>query len=172
MILYVLAFQTGWFPLQGGYDTSLDPGLSWDFLVSSAYYAFLPALAIVSFSYAGWVLGMRNLMILNLKEDYIVMAEAKGLPQRQVMLSYAARNAMLPTATGLALALGSVIGGSVLVENIFSYPGMGAEFVKAVGNLDYASIQSFSLFIILATLIANFIVDLLYIVLDPRVRRT
>jgi peptide/nickel transport system permease protein len=114
---------------------------------------------------------MRNLMILNLKEDYIVMAEAKGLPERQVMFSYAARNAMLPTVTGLALALGSVVGGSVLVENIFSYPGIGAEFVKAIGNLDYASIQSISMFIILATLIANFIVDLLYIVLDPRVRR-
>jgi len=88
-----------------------------------------------------------------------------------VMFSYAARNAMLPTVTGIALALGSVVGGSVLIENIFSYPGMGAEFVKAIGNLDYASIQGFSMFIILATLIANFIVDLLYIVIDPRVRR-
>lgn len=171
VLLYFLAFQLGWFPLQGGYDTNLTIGLSWDFFTSTIYYSFLPAVSIVLFSYAGWVLGMRNLMILNLKEDYIVMAEAKGLPQRQVMFSYAARNAMLPTVTGLALALGSVVGGSVLVENIFSYPGMGAEFVKAIGNLDYASIQSFSMFIILATLMANFIVDLLYIMLDPRVRR-
>ena len=120
----------------------------------------------------GWILGMRNTMIMNLGEDYIRLAKAKGLPDRTVALKYAARNALLPSVTGFALALGALLGGAILVEQIFDYPGMGRLHGPGdVDNRDYPLMQALLLFMIMAVLIANLVADLLYGVLDPRAGR-
>jgi peptide/nickel transport system permease protein len=168
--LYILAYTLNLFPLNGGYDTSTTIGWNTDFLVSALKHALLPAFTIVLASIAGWMLGMRNAMITTLTEDYVLLAEAKGLSERRVMLSYAARNAILPNVTGFALSLGFVVGGSLLTEVVFSYPGIGFALLQAAQNSDYPLLQGIFLLIALAVLGANFIADLVYVVLDPRVR--
>jgi peptide/nickel transport system permease protein len=130
----------------------------------------LPALVIVLVSIGGWALGMRNMMITVLAEDYITLAEAKGLKQSRIMFNYAARNALLPGVTGFGLALGFVISGQVLIENIFAYPGVGNLLTMSVNKLDYPLMQGLFLIITVVVLAANFIVDILYTRLDPRVR--
>lgn len=171
IVLYVLAFLLNLFPVSGAYDTSLEVGFTPDFLVSLLQHAILPAFTIVVGSISGWMLGMRNTMITTISEDYVLMAKAKGLPERRVMLSYAARNAILPNVTGFALALGFVVGGALLTEVVFSYPGIGFALLQAVQNSDFALLQAIFLIIVIAVLIANFIADLVYVALDPRVRQ-
>jgi peptide/nickel transport system permease protein len=116
------------------------------------------------------MLGMRNTMIGTLSEDYISMAEAKGLFRNTIMFRYAARNALLPTVTGFGLALGFIVSGALLTEIVFTYPGLGYLLLTAVQQLDYPLIQGLLLIITLAVLLANFLVDILYARLDPRVR--
>lgn len=170
IILYVFGFKLGWFPFSDGYDTTLNPGWNLAFILSAAYHAILPALTIVISSIAGWMLVMRNSMITTLSEDYVLMAQAKGLPERRVMLSYAARNAILPNITGFALAIGFIVGGQLLTEIVFSYPGIGFSLLQAVQGEDYPLLQGIFLMIAAAVLLANFLADFLYIILDPRVR--
>lgn len=171
IFLYILGFTLNWFPITGGYDIGIVVGLTPDFIVSAIYHSILPALTLVIGSIAGWVLGMRNAMMTTLSEDYVLMAEAKGLPERQVMFGYAARNAILPNITGFALALGFVVAGQLVTEIVFSYPGIGFRLLQAVANSDYALIQGIFLVIACAVLGANFLADLLYTALDPRVRQ-
>ncbi|GAC1550993.1 MAG: ABC transporter permease [Ktedonobacteraceae bacterium] len=171
IFLYILGFTLGWFPITGGYDIGTTVGFTPDFILSAMYHSILPALTLVIGSIAGWVLGMRNAMITTLSEDYVLMAEAKGLPERQVMFAYAARNAILPNVTGFALALGFVVAGQLVTEIVFSYPGIGFRLLQAVSNSDYALIQGIFLVIACAVLGANFLADLLYTALDPRVRQ-
>lgn len=168
--LYILAYTLDWFPLNGGYDTSVTVGPNMDFLISAISHALLPALTIVLASIAGWMLNMRNSMITTLTEDYVLLAEAKGLSEVRVMLAYAARNAILPNVTGFALSLGFVVGGSLLTEVVFSYPGIGYALLQAAQNSDYPLLQGIFLLIAIAVLGANFIADLAYVALDPRVR--
>src|SRR5579875_473930 len=170
ILLYVLAYKLNWFPTFGGYSIGLTPGWNIDFILSAAQHAILPAITIVITSAAGWLLGMRNAMITTLAEDYVLMAEAKGLPQGRVMMSYAARNAILPNVTGFAMAIGFVVAGQLLTEIVFSYPGIGFGLLQAIQNSDYPLISGVFLIIAFAVLGANFIVDMLYGVLDPRVR--
>jgi peptide/nickel transport system permease protein len=133
-------------------------------------HAFLPALTIVLSSIGGWLLGMRNMMVATLSEDYVVAAEAKGLSSRRVMIGYAARNAVLPSLSGFAISLGFVVSGAIAMEFVFSYPGIGYKLVEAVGNEDYPLLQAIFLVITFAVLGANLIVDLLYGFVDPRTR--
>jgi peptide/nickel transport system permease protein len=168
--LYMFAYTLNWFPLNGGYSTSTTIGWNTDFLLSAVYHGLLPAFTIVLASIAGWMLGMRNAMITTLNEDYVLLAQAKGLSERRVMLSYAARNAILPNVTGFALSLGFVVGGSLLTEIVFSYPGIGFALLQAAQNSDYPLLQGIFLLIAMAVLGANFLADLVYVVLDPRVR--
>ncbi len=168
--LYVLAYTLNWFPLNGGYSTEVTVGWNTDFLLSALYHGLLPAFTIVLASIAGWMLGMRNTMITTLTEDYVLLAEAKGLSERRVMFAYAARNAILPNVTAFALSLGFVVGGSLLTEIVFSYPGIGFALLQAAQNSDYPLLQGIFLFIAMGVLGANFIADLVYVVLDPRVR--
>ena len=170
ILLYVLAYRLNWFPTFGGYSIGLTPGWNIDFILSAAQHAILPAITIVITSAAGWLLGMRNAMITTLAEDYVLMAEAKGLSQGRVMMSYAARNAILPNVTGFAMAIGFVVAGQLLTEIVFSYPGIGFGLLQAIQNSDYPLISGVFLIIAFAVLGANFIVDMLYGVLDPRVR--
>ncbi len=167
--LYILAYTLNWF--NGGYDISTTVGLNGPFIISAIQHGILPALTIVVSSIAGWLLGMRNTMITTLSEDYVLMAEAKGLPQRRVMFNYAARNAILPNITGLAINLGFVVGGALLVEIVFSYPGVGFALLQAVQNSDYALMQGLFLIIAIAVLAANFLADIVNAALDPRVRQ-
>jgi peptide/nickel transport system permease protein len=171
ILLYVLGYTLDWFPLSGGYDVNAtEPGLTSDFLFSTLQYGFLPAFTIVISSIAGWLLSMRNTMITTLSEDYVTMAEAKGLRQYRILFFYAARNAILPNITGFALSLGFVVSGALLTEIVFSYPGIGYALYQASQNLDYALLQGIFLMITVAVLAANFLADLVYVLLDPRVR--
>jgi peptide/nickel transport system permease protein len=170
LLTYLLARVLGWFPAQGGYDVVLTPGWNWEFIASAVQYGFLPALTIVLASIGGWLLGMRNMMVSTLSEDYILTAEAKGLSPRKILRSYASRNAVLPSVAGFAISLGFVVSGSVITEQVFSYPGIGSRLLGAVQNNDYALMQGVFLFITLAVLGANLVVDLLYGLIDPRTR--
>lgn len=170
--LYVFSYLLNWFPLSGGYDSAdIDPGWTFEFFGSVIHHAFLPALTLIVASVAGWMLTMRNSMITTLSEDYVLMAKAKGLSQRRVMFGYAARNAVLPNITGFAIAIGAIVGGQLLTEMVFSYPGIGYALLQAVNQQDYAMIQSIFLIITLAVLGANFLADMVYVFLDPRVRQ-
>ncbi len=170
ILLYILGFKLNLLPLSGGYNTNVSPGLNGDFIASVISHAILPALTIVVGSIAGWMLGMRNTMITTLTEDYVLMAQAKGLPDREVMYRYAARNAILPNITGFALALGFVVAGSLFTEMVFSYPGIGYALLQAVQNSDYPLVQGIFLVIAIAVLAANFLADLVNTALDPRAR--
>jgi len=170
IFVYLLATTLHLFPSQGGYDVTLDPGWSWDFIASTIRYGFLPALTIVVASIGGWLLGMRNMMVSTLGEDYILTARAKGLAEGRILRNYAARNAVLPSIAGFAISLGFVVSGSIVTEQVFSYPGIGSKLLSAVTNNDYALMQGIFLFITLAVLGANLVVDLLYGLIDPRTR--
>ncbi|WP_298209566.1 ABC transporter permease [Ferrimicrobium sp.] len=170
LLLYFLGFKYHMFPLTGGYTPGLVPQLTLSFLGNAVYHSILPAVTLVVTSLAGWVLGMRNNMINTLGEDYVLFAEANGLRNRTIALLYVARNALLPNVTGFGLALGAVIGGSVLVESIFGYPGIGSLLLLAVDNRDYPLMQAIFLLITVSMLVTIFLVDLLYGLLDPRVR--
>ncbi len=171
LLIYGLGYGLGWFATSGGYEQST-PGFNWPFVYDAVSHAFLPALTLMVVTPIGWILGMRNTMVMNLGEDYIKLAKAKGLPDRVVALRYAARNALLPSVTGFALALGGVLGGTILVETVFDYPGLGRLMGEAVGLKDYPLLQALMLLTAVATLVANLLADLLYGVLDPRVRRS
>ena len=170
--LYLFGFTLGWFPLGHAYADDLTPGFSAVFLADVARHAALPVATMVLATLGGWLLSMRNTMITVLGSDYVNLARAKGLPPSRVALRYAARNALLPSVTGLGMALGFVLGGSLLTEIVFSYPGQGYLLVQAVRNQDYPLMQGIFLVITLAVLGANWLVDLAYLWLDPRIRES
>ncbi len=168
--LYVFGFTLGWFPLGHAYGDDLTPGFSAVFLADVVRHAALPVGTVVLVTLGGWLLSMRNTMITVLSADYVNLARAKGLSPSRVVLRYAARNALLPSVTGFGMALGYVLGGSLLTEIVFSYPGQGYLLVQAVRNQDYPLMQGIFLVITLAVLGANWLVDMVYIWLDPRTR--
>jgi peptide/nickel transport system permease protein len=171
LLLYLLAFKLGWFPIKGGYSDGSTPNWSFSFVGDAVRHSVLPAVTLAVTTLSGWELGMRNNMINTLGEDYVTFAEANGLRGRTVAMLYAARNALLPNVTAFGLQLGAVVSGSVLVEGVFSYPGIGGLLFTAVTNHDFPLMQALFLVITLSMLVAIFIVDLLYVRLDPRVRR-
>ncbi|CAM3548151.1 ABC transporter permease [Isoptericola cucumis] len=171
ILVLVFAVNLGWFPVSQAYTPGLTPGLTPEFVGSVLYHAVLPAITIIIASFAGWVLSMRNMTVTVLGEDYVTMAEAKGLPRRMIRLDYAARNAILPSVTGFALSLGAVVGGSMLTEVIFNYPGVGYTLFQAVQNQDFPLMQGLFLIISLAVIAANLIADVVYVFLDPRTRQ-
>jgi peptide/nickel transport system permease protein len=171
VFVYIFAVNLGWFPISGGYDVNLvRPAFDYPFVANATYYGILPALTIVLSSIGGWLLGMRNMMVSTLSEDYVLTAEAKGLSPMRTMITYAARNAVLPSLSGFAISLGFVVSGSIVVETVFSYPGIGFTMLQAVQNNDYALMQGLFLVITLSVLGANLLVDLLYGFIDPRTR--
>lgn len=168
--LYLFGVTLGWFPIRHAFSDTITPGFSWEFISDVGMHLVLPALTIVLVSIGGWMLGMRNTMIATNSEDYITMAEAKGLRPGRIMFRYAARNAMLPSVTAFGMSLGFVVGGALLTEVVFAYPGVGYQLLAAVQGLDYPLMQGLFLTITAAVLLANFLVDILYVRLDPRVR--
>ena len=171
LLLFFAGYVWRLFPTSGAYGPTATPNLSFEFIADALYHAALPALTLLVTGLGGWILGMRNTMISTLGDDYVTFAEANGLKPRTIALKYAARNAILPNLTGFGLALGGVVGGSILVERVFGYPGIGYLLFNAVTNQDYPLMQALFLMITLSVLVANFIVDILYGVLDPRTRR-
>ncbi|RYU10803.1 ABC transporter permease [Nocardioides iriomotensis] len=172
LLIYVFAITLQWFPDGGGYGGGSTPGWSWLFFSDAFQHSVLPALSLLITGPIGWIIGMRNNMVQELGQDYARLARAKGLPQRRIALTYGARIAILPNVTGFAIALGSILGGTVLVETIFNYPGLGRLLLESVSNKDFPLMQALFLFTTIGVLVANFVADLLYGVLDPRVRRT
>ncbi len=168
LLLYVFGFLLGWFPIGGAFGFGNPPRLSISSILDIVYHAFLPALAMVATLIGTWILTMRNNMIAVLREDYVLMAVAAGLPEREVLHRYVVRNAILPSLTGFAMALGFVVGGAILTEIVFSYPGVGYVMLQAVENQDYPLLQAILLVISVGVLLANFAVDMLYGRLDPR----
>jgi peptide/nickel transport system permease protein len=170
ILIEVLAIRLNIFPIGQGYAQGLVPGWNWTFIGSAIDHSLLPALTIVLTSVAGWMLQMRNVMITTVGEDYVLAAQAKGLPDRRVIYTYAARNALLPQLQGFGLALGFVVSGAIIMEIVFSYPGIGLLLVNAVTSDDYPLMQAIFLVITFAVLLANIIVDIVIVFMDPRAR--
>jgi len=170
MLVFLLAFFWPIFPITGAYTIGAQPSLTPGFVVDVLHHAVLPALSIVLVSLGWWFLSMRSLIVSVKGEDFMTWAEAKGLPQRRIFWGYAFRNALLPQATGLALSLGHIVGGALVTETIFGYPGLGYLIFNSIKTLDYPVIQGSMLLIIFAVAIVNFILDLVYPLIDPRIR--
>ncbi len=168
-----MAFYLGayahWFPVEGGFQETLLPGANWTFVWSAVQHWFLPFLTIFLVSFGGWAIGMRNLVIYELETDYARYLRSLGASERLVR-KYAYHNAVLPQLSGLALALGVVVGGSIVTEIVFQYPGLGHLIYQAITYQDYFLLQGIFLFIILGVCIANFVIDIVYVLVDPRVR--
>ncbi len=169
-VLFILGLNLGWFPISHAYDGTLQPAFTWQFISNVIVHLVLPALTSVLVTITVWVQVMRNTMVSVLAEDYITMAEAKGLSQNRIMFNYAARNAILPSVTGFGVFLGAILSGQVLIETVFSYPGLGFLLVRAVGARDYPLMQGLFLGITTGVLLVNFLIDILYTRIDPRIR--
>jgi peptide/nickel transport system permease protein len=170
LILVFSVWTNGFLPSDFNYDTSIVPEWSPGFIGSVLQHAILPAATILITATGGWILTMRNNMITTLAEDYVRMGRAKGLPNRQIMYGYAARNAMLPNLSGFAMSLGFVIAGAILVEYVFNYPGLGYLLYNAVQNTDYPLMQVLFMLYTVAVLVAVFACDVAIAWLDPRAR--
>ncbi|WP_127504307.1 ABC transporter permease [Actinoplanes solisilvae] len=169
--IYLLAGPDSFFPSSGGFDSGLIPAWDQYFIPSAIQHSLLPALTILISSVSGWILSMRNMMVTVSSEDYITVAHAKGLSERRVAVGYAARNALLPNVSGFALSLGFIVGGTLLVEIVFSYPGLGFILLQALGAKDYPLMQGIFLIITISVLVANLLADVAYMLLDPRTRK-
>ncbi len=169
VLIYVVAFKLDWLPATGAYSRSVNPGWNWPFIQNVASHAILPVVSIVLTSMGGWALGMRGLMISVNNEDYFLLAQVKGLSPTRIFFRYGVRNAILPALTALALGLGGLISGSILVEFIFAYPGTGYTLYQSIIAQDYTVTQAIANLIIIVTATSVFLLDLLYPLIDPRI---
>jgi len=169
ILVYVFGFYLGAFPMYGGYTTGSIPTLTLGFIGDVLWHTLLPALSIILVSTGGWALGMRSLMVMTQGEDYVVFGDAMGLRNRTIFLRYAIRNALLPQVTAVALALGQIVSGAVLVEVIFGYPGIGTMLYQAIRGSDYYLVQGIVFVVIVSIGLATFILDIIYPLLDPRI---
>jgi peptide/nickel transport system permease protein len=169
VLMYLLAFWAQLLPMYGGYTPGTIPTLSLSFITDIVAHSIIPACSIILVSIGGWALGMRAMMVTTQGEDFTNFAEAKGLLARTIFLRYAVRNALLPQITALALVLGHIVSGAVLVEVIFGFPGMGTVLYNAIRESDFFLVQGVVFFVILTLGIATFILDLCYPLLDPRI---
>ena len=170
LAIWLFSIKLGWFPESGGYDVTTTVGWNWTFVTDAVNHSILPALTIIVTAIGGWILTMRNNMITVLTEDYVRMARAKGLKPWRIMWTYAGRNAILPNLVGFAMSLGFVVGGAILVEFVFNYPGVGWMFLQSVENQDYALMQALFLMITVTVLLAILAADVATAILDPRTR--
>lgn len=166
-----LAFSLGLFPASGLVSVGriAKPGFDLGYIIDILYHSTLPALSIIVAGIGGWILGMRGMMVTVLGEDFLTLAEAKGLRERRIFFYYAMRNAMLPQFTGLAISLGYVVSGATIVELIFSYPGMGYRLFQAINTNDFPMIQGITFFLVVSIAVAILVIDLIYPRLDPRI---
>ncbi|MEO3794081.1 ABC transporter permease [Nonomuraea sp. B10E15] len=169
LLAWALGVIAGLFPVAGGYSFSMRPNWSWTFVLDLLHHWTLPFLSLFLVALGGWAIGMRNMIIYELESDYSNYLSALGAPARLIR-RYAFRNAVLPQITGLALQLGVLVAGALVTEIVFAYPGLGSLILKAIQNQDFFLLQGTFLFIVLGVLIANFIIDIVYVVVDPRTR--
>ena len=168
--VYFLGLQAGWFPIQHAYASDAIPGFNWAFLSSAFRHSQLPILVITVVFAGGWVLNMRTVMINTIAEDYVAMAQAKGLRDSRVMTRYAGRNAILPPLNGFAAQFATAVGGLIFIEFVFSYPGAGLTLQQAALGADYPLTQALLLVLAVTVIAANFVMDIFNFILDPRVR--
>jgi len=169
-LIIIFGYRLGWLPTGKPYDAHLQPALTWEFISSVMWHMVLPMLSMVLVWGAAWGMGMRQLVISILGEDYLVYAKAKGLSPRIVLKDYAFRNALLPQVAGLAIALGATLNGAYIVEIIFGIPGLGELFVKAMAVRDYNVMQGVVILSMIGVLTMGLVVDLSLPLLDPRIR--
>jgi peptide/nickel transport system permease protein len=170
VLLIIFAVNLDLFPITGGYNPRLTPGFNWPFISSVIHHSALPVIAYTFETTAGWALAMKGSAVSVLGEDYITAARARGLKDRRIMVNYVGRNAMLPMITALAISLGTMLAGSTLIENIYNYPGIGRFFAQSLTRRDLGAMQGLFLFTATAVIFANFVADLLYSQLDPRIK--
>lgn len=170
VLVFFFAFRLEWFPLFGAYDIGKFPEMSWSFVGQVISHAVLPAMSIILASIGFWALGMRGMMVTNQGADFMVQAEAKGLKGGRIFLRYALRNALLPQTTALALSLGQILTGAVLVEVVFHYPGLGNTLYQSIRLSDFFIIRGMIFAVIVSLALATFLIDVAYPLLDPRVK--
>jgi len=170
VMIYTFAIYWPILPTSGAYGFGVRPEWDIEMVLSVISHAVMPAGSIVITSIGFWGLGMRGMMITTMGEDYMKFAEYKGLKERRIFLSYGVRNAMLPQVTGLAISLGTILAGSVLVEVIFAYPGLGNLLYTAISSNDYFLLQGIMIFVIVSLGFSLFLIDLLYPLIDPRIK--
>jgi len=170
ILILIFGVKLHWLPYFFSYNYTLTPGFTWAFISNVLEHAILPGFTLLITTIGTWILTMRNTMITTLAEDYVRMARAKGLPGHRIMLDYAARNAILPNLTGFAMSLGFVVGGAILIEEVFNYQGVGYLLLQAVNNEDYPLEQALFLLITVAVLVAILLSDIATAILDPRTR--
>lgn len=169
ILLVIFAVNGGWFPTSGGYGFDLIPNMSWNFVKSVILHYQLPFWSIVIITIGGQAIGMRSMSIYELNADYVKYSRFMGIKDRKI-IGYVFRNAMLPQITGLALSIGTMIGGALVAEIIFSYPGLGTTILTAVLGQDYPLISATTLIVTIMVLIANFAIEIIYGILDPRIK--
>jgi peptide/nickel transport system permease protein len=173
LIVIIFGVQLGWFQVgavRGGVDQTIEAGFTPEYIASILQYAFMPVLVYVLSSIGTWILAMKSSTISTLGEDYITVAKARGLSEGRILTGYVGRNAMLPLITRLAISVGFVVGGSVIIEEMFQYPGLGRNLYIAIAGRDYTTMQGIFLVITIAVVFSNILADLAIAWLDPRVR--
>jgi peptide/nickel transport system permease protein len=170
MFILIFGLKLQWLPWSGGADLTATPAWTLSYLGNVLAHALLPGLALLITTIGTWTLTMRNNMVTTLAEDYVRMARAKGLRPSRIMFDYAARNAVLPNLTGFAMSLGFIVGGAILIEYVFNYPGVGYMLLQAVENEDYPLMQGLFLLITIAVLVAILLADIATAIFDPRTR--
>jgi peptide/nickel transport system permease protein len=169
ILVYVFGFYLGVFPMFGGYAPGTIPTLTWRFATNVLWHSMLPALSILLVGLGFWAMGMRSMMVMTQGEDYVIFADAMGLRDRTIFTRYAIRNALLPQVTALALSLGGIVGGAVLVEVIFGYPGIGTVLYQGIRGSDFFLVQGIVFVVIVSIGLATLILDIVYPLLDPRI---
>ncbi|MFH1726198.1 MAG: ABC transporter permease [Elusimicrobiota bacterium] len=170
LLLVVFSVKLRWFPIVGAYSSDTAPGFNPAFLIDALYHAVLPVSAFTLQCMGAWALQARAAATSTLNEDYVTVAKAKGLKERTITLHYVGRNAMLPLVTGLAISFGAMLGGSMFIEGIFNYPGIGFYVGQAIGNRDFMLIQGIFLMTTFAMIFAVLMSEFLYSLLDPRIK--
>ena len=170
IMLILFGFIWPILPISGGFAMNVTPGWNWPYISSVIQHATLPALSLVLVGFGGWFLGMRALVSNVVTEDYVTYAELAGVKRTTIVGAYVMRNALLPQLTALAMALGTVFSGTVITEQVFNYPGLGSLLIDAVNAGDYSLVLAVATVSVTAVAVSIFIVDLLYPILDPRVR--
>lgn len=171
IMLYIFGLTLNWFPTSGGYNYQMTPNLSFEFIGSVISHHFLPFLSIVLVTIGGQAIGMREMSIYELNTDYVLYSKLLGIKDSTIA-RYVFKNAMLPQITGLALSIGTMIGGSLITEIVFSYPGIGTWLFTAIRQLDYPLISGATLLIAVSVLLANFTIEIIYGLVDPRIKAT
>ena len=169
ILLIVFAINLRLFPLRGAYGVEVTPGLNLPFILDALYHAVLPVAAFTLQTMGTWALAMKGSAMAVLSSDYITVAKAKGLRERRILLNYLGRNAILPLVTTFAIALGTMFSGAMLIEFLFSYPGIGYFLTEALNNRDFPLMQGIFLVTTLAMILFTLMADLLYSKLDPRI---